>query len=158
MTPLILPDEKFLPIATELISKAQKSIYVSTFKAEITSKPRGRRLNKFFDILVAKHLRQLDVRFLLNNSGGIKHIPITNLFVMQQFKKQKINIRCLQNDRVVHVKLIIVDGKYAILGSHNLSVRSCHNNFEVSLMIYQTETVQQLTAIYTKAFDSAIKV
>ena len=158
ISPHVLLDNAFLPAAIDLIKSAERSIYISAFKAEITSKPRGRPLVKLFDALVEKSRLGLDVRFLLNNAGGLKYIPLSNLYVMQEFKKQKINIRSLQGDRICHAKLIIVDGKYAILGSHNLSVRSCHNNFEISLYTHHTETVQRLTAIYTEAFDSAKKV
>jgi len=44
----ILKDEQFLPRARDLVRGATQSIYISTFKAEITSKPRGQKL---FDVL-----------------------------------------------------------------------------------------------------------
>ncbi len=154
----LLLDEKFLPAAQNLISSAQHSIYISTFKAEMTTKPRGRHLLKLFDSIVEKSQLGLDVRFVLNNFTGSKSIPFTNLYAMQELKRQKVNVRCFPNDRICHAKIIIVDGTAVILGSHNLSVRSCHNNFEVSMYFHDKETVQRLASIFIKTFENAEKV
>lgn len=155
---ILLRDEEFLPAATNLISSAQQSIYISTFKAEMTTKPRGRHLIKFFDLIVEKSRLGLDVRFVLNKFTGSKSIPFTNLYAIQELKRQKINVRCFVNDRICHAKIIIVDGTAAILGSHNLSVKSCHNNFEVSIFFQDTQTVQLLASIFMVMFEVAKKV
>jgi len=154
---ICLFDEQFLPQALDLISRAQRSIYVSTFKAEITTRPRGKLVKKFFDTLIDKSKNGVDVRFLMNDFTGTKSIPHTNSFVSRVFRINKINFRVLNGSRICHAKMIIVDSKIAIVGSHNLSVRSCHNNFEVSLWIDEWEAVQQLRIQYEKIFDSAQK-
>jgi len=155
---ILLRDEEFLPAATNLISSAQQSIYISTFKAEMTTRPRGRRLIKLFDTIVEKSRLGLDVRFILNKFTGSKSVPFTNLFAIQELKRQKVNVRCFQHGRICHAKIIIVDGTKAILGSHNLSVKSCHNNFEISMYFHDEETVQQLAGIFIEIFENAKKV
>ena len=154
---ICLFDEQFLPEALGLISNAQRSVYISTFKAEITTRPRGRLVKKFFDLLIDKSKKGVDVRFLMNDFTGTKSIPHTNSFVSRVFRTNKINFRVLHGSRICHAKLIIVDNNVAIVGSHNLSVRSCHNNFEVSLLINEWEAVQQLRIQYEEIFDFAKK-
>jgi len=153
----LLIDEQFLTTAQNLISRAQRSIYIATFKAEMTSQPRGRRLSRLFDTIIEKSLLGLDIRFIFNEFTGNKTIPFTNLFAMQQLKKHNINVRCLPSARVCHAKLIIVDGQAAIIGSHNLSVKSCHNNFEVSVYIDDYYTVPELANKYCEVWDAAKK-
>jgi len=158
MKATVLCDEEFLPAAIDLISSAQKRIYISTFKAEITTRPRGRVLNLFFEKLFLKAASGLDVRFLINQFTGTKSIPFTNTFAVRELKKRKVDVRCLRNSRICHAKIIIVDYTAAILGSHNLSVRACHNNFETSLYFEHTGQIERLTAKYIETFNSAQKI
>jgi len=130
----LLVDEQFLPAAVKLIGSAQRSISISTFKAEITTRPRGRKLYNLFDVLFDRARAGVDVRFLINRVTRKGSVPISNLYAINTIPKHGIAVRTLPHDRCCHAKLIIVDSSAAILGSHNLSVKSCHNNFEVSYM------------------------
>jgi len=145
---MILIDNEFLPQAVALIESAHKRIDIATFKAEITSKPRGTRLRRFFDILFEKKSQGLQVNFLINWHTERRVVPLTNLFAIRELKRHKCNVRTLRNDRCCHAKIIIVDQDKAILGSHNLSVKSCHNNFEASYLVLDPVSVARLSAVY----------
>ena len=132
---VLLHDEDFLPAATELISMAVKSVYISSFKLEITTKPRGRKLARLFDLLAEKARDRVTIKILTNKQNNQGHVPSTNAYAIQYLKRKNIKVRCLKNNRICHAKIIIVDAETAIVGSHNLSVKSCHNNFELSYAI-----------------------
>jgi len=151
----LLIDENFLPAAVNLIGKATKLIYISTFKAELTTKPRGRRLLKFFELLFEKSRLGLDVRFLISKRENYGHIPLTNLFAVREMKKNKVKVRHLRHSRLCHAKIILVDDFAAILGSHNLSIKSCHSNFEVSYFAYDTYLIEHLYNTYLKVWNDA---
>lgn len=153
----ILKDEEFLPVAQALIENAHKSILITTFKAEITHKPRGRRLKKFFDTLIKKADNGLDVRVILNKNFNRHTIPHTNYFAIRELDKSRIKVRTPRNDRICHAKLLLVDGLAAIIGSHNYSVKSCHNNFEVSYLINNAYIATQLVTIYNHIWEKSIK-
>ncbi len=153
----LLTNEQFLPAALTLLSAAKKSIFISTFKAELTTKPRGRRLVKFFELLFEKSRLGLDVRFLISKRESYGHIPLSNLFAVRELKKNKVQVRHLRHDRICHAKLIIVDNEITILGSHNLSVKSCHNNFEASLCIADPYIAGQLQGFYVVTWEDAKK-
>ena len=148
-------DETFLPAAISLISNARKYIYVSTFKAEITKKRRGLRLKQFFDILAKKKLEKLDIRILTNKQSYQGHVPESNSYVIREMHRLGVPIRHLPNQRCCHAKIIIVDGNLAILGSHNLSVKSCHNNFEVSCLIEDIVIINHLKNRYELLWDKS---
>jgi len=154
----ILVDEKFLPAAIDMISNAKGLICISTFKAEVTTKPRGRKLRKFFELLFEKARQGVETRFLINRVGQISAVPMSNLYVMREVPKFGIEIRYLPGLRICHAKLLIVDSMTAILGSHNLSVRSCHNNFEVSYNVRNPLDVMSLQRTFNGAWGSARKV
>lgn len=152
---MLLIDQDFLPQATAIIESAKAQIDIATFKAEITSKPRGRRLWLFFSTLFERRDRGVQINFLINWNTKQRVVPLTNRYVIQELKHQKINVRILPDDRCCHAKILIVDRRVAIIGSHNLSVRSCHNNFEVSILSQNPASVARLCAAFDHAFLAA---
>ena len=154
---LLLKDNEFLPQAKALIESAVRSIDISTFKAEITTKPRGLALLHFFKALLVKAKEGVKVRFLINWNNERRSCPKTNLHVITEFKKANISIRHLKNNRCCHAKAIIVDKEKVIIGSHNLSVKSCHNNFEISYVVVDPEAVNRLSSVFDVSFNGAEK-
>ena len=154
---LLLTDNEFLPQARALVESATKSIDISTFKAEITTKPRGIALLHFFKALLLKAKGGVKVRFLINWNSERRSCPKTNLYVITELKKANINIRHLKQNRCCHAKTIIIDKEKAIIGSHNLSVKSCHNNFEISYVVPDPEAVARLTSVFDASFHDAEK-
>jgi len=154
---LILTDNEFLPTARALIESATRSIDISTFKAEITTKPRGLALLHFFKALLLRAKAGVKVRFLINWNQERRSCPKTNLYVITELKKSNVDIRHLKNNRCCHAKAIIVDNKKMIIGSHNLSVKSCHNNFEVSYIVSSPDEVDSLSSVFNNSFMDAQK-
>ncbi len=154
---LLLTDNEFLPQAKALVESAERSIDISTFKAEITTKPRGLALLHFFKALLQKAKEGVRIRFLINWNQERRSCPKTNLYVITELKKAGIDIRHLRNNRCCHAKTIIVDKRKMIIGSHNLSVKSCHNNFEISYIISDPENVGALSGVFETSFMGADK-
>jgi len=138
-----------------MIDMASRSIDISTFKAEITSKSRGRRLRLFFEKLFEKRANGVRIRFLINCHDDRRLVPLTNFSTIKELKQRKIEIRKLPGNRCCHAKILIVDQRRAIIGSHNLSIRSCHNNFEVSYLLLDPVSVNRLTSVFESTFNNA---
>jgi len=149
---LLLIDNEYLPQANALVDGAKKTIDVSMFKAEMNSQPRGRRLLEFFEKLFNKAKSGVRVRFLINWHDDRRSVAKTNFYAMRELKNRNVKVRYLKANRCCHAKLLIVDNEKAILGSHNLSVRSCHNNFEVSYVLPDPESVKSLSSVFEKSF------
>lgn len=152
---MLLIDQDFLPHAQALIDMANRHIDIATFKAEITSKPRGQALRLFFDELFKKRSQGVQINFLINWNTERRVVPLTNRYVIQELKRRMVNVRVLPDDRCCHAKILIVDRRVAIIGSHNLSVRSCHNNFEVSYLIQDPGSIARLYAAFNHVFSTA---
>ena len=155
---LVLPDEKFIGAAQRLIETATNYIWISTFKAEITSKPRGRKLHFFFDTLFLKAHNGLDVRCLMNRPDKGKHIPISNEFAIRAMVRNKVKVRYLPRQRCCHSKLLLGDHGASIIGSHNLSVKSCSGNSECSLYLINQPVGDDLRVFYEDTWENAIKI
>jgi phosphatidylserine/phosphatidylglycerophosphate/cardiolipin synthase-like enzyme len=152
---MILLDEEFLPQAYALVISAKERIDIATFKAEITPKPRGMRLKQFFNLLYEKQKNGVRVNFLINWNDERRVVPLANITAIQDLKQHGINVKILHGNRCCHAKILLVDRNRAIIGSHNLSVRSCHNNFEVSYIIEDTASISRLSTAYDKILQEA---
>lgn len=138
-----------------MIESAKSSIDISTFKAEVTSKPRGKKLMRFFEALVERKAAGLRVRFLLSWNELRRMVPSANKSAISYLKKHNIDVKILPHNRCCHAKIILVDYQKAIIGSHNLSVCSVSKNFEVSCFISDRQSVADLQWVYNNAFQGA---
>jgi len=141
-----------------MLDMATKHIDIATFKAEINSKPRGRRLRLFFDTLFRKYWDGVEVRFLINWNDKQRAVPRTNGIVIRELKARKIEVRKLPGNRCCHAKILLVDQKRAIIGSHNLSVKSCHNNFEVSYLVTEPVSVGRLSGVFEHTWKNSQRI
>jgi len=151
----ILNDNSFLRTATARIHDAKKTVYISTFKTEINKKSSSKPLKSFFEMLATKKAAGVDVRLITNKQGEQGYVPHTNAYVTNYLKKNGVAVRHLRNSRICHAKLIIVDDEFAIFGSHNLSLKSCASNFEISYLTTEKHTVAELVALYIKVWYDA---
>ena len=140
----ILQDSNFLTCAQEIINSAQRNIYISTFKIEKGDKSKHRYLNGLLDTLIRKKASGVDVRLLTNKQGEQGHVPHTNAKAINYLKKGGVKVKWLRNSRICHAKMILVDDYYCIIGSHNLSLKSCHGNYETSILITNCIMIERL--------------
>lgn len=152
---MLLVDNDFLPLARSIINSAQHRIDICTFKGELITKPRGKRLLFLFQNLYEKRAAGVEVRFLINWHDGKRGAPLANRNTINELKKNKIDVRGLTANRCCHAKIILVDGKKAIIGSHNLSVNSCHSNFEISYIIMDPASLARLASVFNTVFRKA---
>lgn len=152
---LLVVDNQYLSIAFALVAQAKKEICISSFKLEVNELPRGRDLKKYFDAIVEKIKEGVKVKILFNWHDDQRSVAKTNFYASIFLKKAGADIRYLRNNRCCHAKLLMVDREKILLGSHNLSIRSTANNFELSYLIPDPETVTQVSTLFEALFAEA---
>ncbi len=152
---LLVVDNQYLSVAQALVTQAKKEICISTFKLEVTDKPRGRDLLEFFKAIVEKVKSGVKVKVLFNWHEDRRSVAKTNFYSSIFLKSAGCDIRYLRNNRCCHAKLLMVDKEKVLLGSHNLSIRSTQANFELSYLIPDPETVAQVGAVFERLFADA---
>ena len=155
---MVVLDNNFLSISTPLIEKAKSEILIATFKLELSDKPRGRALKKFFQELFTAKARGIRVNMLFNWHADRKSVPKTNYSAACELKNKNIAVRYLPKNRCCHTKILIIDREYALIGSHNLSIKSTSENFEMSYLITDRDEIKNLVLIYEKIFADGIKL
>jgi phosphatidylserine/phosphatidylglycerophosphate/cardiolipin synthase-like enzyme len=155
---LLVMDNAFLPVAQAIVAGAKKEICISSFKLEISDKPRGRDLKNFFESIIEKQRQGVKVKVLFNWHDDRRSVAKTNYSASLFLKNAGIDIRYIKNNRCCHAKLLMIDKEKILLGSHNLSIRSTQNNFEASYLIPDPETVAEVSAIFERIFADAKKI
>ena len=154
----VLLDEKFIVYAHELVKNAEKEICLCSFKIEINEKPLGRSLKGFFDTLAEKAALGIKVKILFNWRPNERNVPRTNKTTALTLKAKGVQLKYLTNDRCCHAKILIVDRKKGIVGSHNLSVCSITSNFEISYTIPNNDEIAEVQRIFDDVFAAAKEI
>jgi phosphatidylserine/phosphatidylglycerophosphate/cardiolipin synthase-like enzyme len=155
---LLVVDNQFLSVAKSLIKQAKKEICICSFKLEVSDKPRGRKLKEFFEGLIERRKAGVKINVLFNWHDDRRSVAKTNYYASMFLKNAGVETRYLDANRCCHAKVIIVDQEKALLGSHNLSIRSCENNFEMSYLIPDPESVAHLHSVFSHSFNQAKKI
>ena len=155
---LLVKDNNFLSVALALIEQARKEICISTFKLEISDKPRGRALTEFFNRLIQKRKDGVKINVLFNWHDDKRSVAKTNYPASVILRNAGIDARYLEKNRCCHAKLLLVDGEKALLGSHNLSIRSVQSNFELSYLIPDPETVAEIQTVFRHSFEGGKRI
>lgn len=124
-----------------LIDSAQDSVYVEVYI--LTS-------SKVVDSLISAHMRGVDVKVILEErvSGN------TNSLSFSRLSGAGVDA-CWATEayKLTHSKLIIVDGRKALVGSHNLSNSALNYNRELSVLL-EGNAVGSLLSIFNSDWEA----
>jgi len=100
--------------------------------------------------LTAAAFRGVDVEVILPRRTDLPHVAWAAQALLWQLLQNDIRIS-YQPPPFVHTKYLLIDGRYAIVGSSNLDPRSLRLNFEFNLEIYHEATVAALNRHFEAA-------
>jgi cardiolipin synthase len=111
--------------------------------------------NGLFDALRAARYRGVDVRILtlLRPDHYISYYA--GLYYAADLLPYGVKIY-LYRKGMMHAKLMMVDGRWGMIGSANLDNRSLHLNFEVGCMLYDEDQVEKLEEVYQHDLEDAV--
>jgi phosphatidylserine/phosphatidylglycerophosphate/cardiolipin synthase-like enzyme len=91
--------------------------------------------------LVRARQRGVEVKVILE--GG-KSVGNENLAVAGILLRGGVSVLFPRRNRVTHAKAVVIDDRYVLLGSHNLTQSALAHNNELSLMLDSPELAAQL--------------
>jgi cardiolipin synthase len=111
--------------------------------------------NGLFDALRAARYRGVDVRILtllrpdhyISYYAGLYYAADLLAYGVKIYQYRK---------GMMHAKMMMVDGRWGMVGSANLDNRSLHLNFEIGCILHDAEQVAQLEAVYQRDLDDAV--
>lgn len=129
--------KEFGPKITPLIQQAKNTIEIVVYSWWWYPDQVGSEIQKFNNAIINAAKKGVNIKVLANEYSTIA--------VLQQ---NKIKARELTTARKLHAKLMIIDGKTAILGSHNYTMGAFTLNYEISIITQDEEVVKRLRQFF----------
>ena len=130
----VLTDEGYFRTVEKEIKAAEKSIYIEMYLVKPEEKGDG-YVHKLTDGLMEAHKRGVGVEVVLESAPWHD----MNERVYNLLTEEGIEVRFDMPDKVLHSKVIVIDGKKTIVGSHNWSYYGLRLNHEATVMIESEE-------------------
>ncbi len=137
----ILLSREFPKVVIPLIKNAKKSIDIIVFDWGWYPDEIGEPIQIFNNSIYNANKHGVKVRALVQK----RLIKII-------LEKLNIDVKVLHSSKLLHIKLMIIDGEIAILGSHNYTKNAFNVNHEVSIITRQEEDIKQLQTYFNNLF------
>lgn len=138
---VIVEDSAYLSTVAPLIERANRSVYVIMFVMKYDPGDDDDPVNELLNALADAASRGVDVRVLVDEETRDSY-PQTIEFL----KEHGIGVRLDRSSGVTtHAKVVIVDGEFAVVGSHNWTESAMRYNHEVSALIRSGKAAEELT-------------
>jgi len=140
---VLLKNQEYFPALIKRIDEAQGEIIMSFFLFKV-----GVHKNSYPDRVLA-HLvksvqRGLRVMVVLEHSGGHDlKLDAENRRTRQLLAEKGIEVYFDSQRKTTHTKLVIIDRRLIVLGSHNLTQAALRHNNEMSIMMENTQLAEE---------------
>jgi len=125
-----------------LINEAKTSIDIVSYDWRWYRDQTGHPVQRFNIALVQAKQRGVEVRAVLNSA-----------LLLSILKKVGIKARILREKRTLHSKLIIIDRKILVIGSHNLTRNAFATNHEASVILDIPEGYTRIQEYFENLFN-----
>ena len=145
---VILRNLDFANAFLSAVSKAQRSIYLTSYVMSGNQKRASDPVSQLIDILADKAALGVDVRVLLDNPKKNRPNFHANRVYMRQLYDHKIPFGLCRFNDTLHLKTILIDTEILFIGSHNLAHRSLCNPFELTAEINDVDVCTVFKALF----------
>jgi len=147
ITPVL--DSDYYTQVKSLIDSARTSLELMMFLVSDTTNNFGQP-GGLLSAISDAYSRGVNVRILLHSMDDI-----TNDKAIQFFKSREIPVRI--TDKYAHTKLLIIDGKTVVLGSHNWTTSAFSSNYETSIVIKDETTAFDYKDYFNDHYEMSIE-
>ncbi len=134
----IIVGNEFPKKVTPLIKSAHRSIDIIVFDWRWYPDQVGSNIQIFNNAIVDRSRHGVQCRAITNFNSNFDLL-----------KSLGIKVKKYSSRKTLHSKLIIIDGKFAIIGSHNYTMGAFNINHELSIMIDQPAFISRLEQYFT---------
>jgi len=146
---MIVEDSQYLSAVAPLIERANRSVYVIMFVMKYDPGDDDDPVNELLGALADAASRGVDVRVLVDEETRDSY-PQTIGFL----KEHGIGVRLDKSSGVTtHAKVVIVDGEFVVVGSHNWTESALRYNHEVSALIRSGKAAEELTNYFERLWE-----
>ena len=130
----LLLDRDYFTALLEGLDRARAEIFLSAYLFRTIENARGYPEAVLKRLAAAVH-RGVRVDVILEKNKSADDLNRNNEETAERLKKAGIHVCMDAPDRVTHTKLIVIDRRYLLIGSHNLTQSALKFNHEASIWI-----------------------
>ncbi len=130
----LLLDRDYFTALLEGLDRARAEIFLSAYLFRTIENARGYPEAVLKRLAAAVH-RGVRVDVILEKNKSADDLNRNNEETAERLKKAGIRVCMDAPDRVTHTKLIVIDRRYLLIGSHNLTQSALKFNHEASIWI-----------------------
>ncbi len=143
-------NRKYFSQVHSLISEAKQSIYIVLYIARYYQKYPDSSSNKLIKNLISAAKRGVDVRVILDQSDWNEKNTAENRATAKVLNEGGVKVWLDDFKKTSHNKLIIIDGRYVVIGSTNWSYYALDKNNESSVLIDSPEVADSFKKYFEK--------
>jgi len=128
---------KFPKEVIKLIDQSKKSIYIVVYAWYWYKHDVAASVQLFNQSIVRAQRRGVDVKAIVNFPSVVPFL-----------QNNGIKVKKLQSKKLLHTKMMIIDEKTAVVGSHNYSQHAFTRNLELSCVIKSDEPLDELLGYF----------
>jgi phosphatidylserine/phosphatidylglycerophosphate/cardiolipin synthase-like enzyme len=145
-----LPDSAYYGNLTYYLDRANKSVYVVMYVVKYDPRYPDDPVNKLLRKLVDLYKKGVDVRVVVDDQTLISY-PDTINYLVQNGVPVKLDE---SKSVTTHAKIVIIDGKYVFIGSHNWTESALTKNHETTLLVDSTKLAEEVTNYFESIWSS----
>lgn len=138
----IIVGKEFPKKVIPLIEQAKSSIFIVVYDWRWYPDQIGSAIQRFNNSILNSAKRKRKIKVITNR-------PYINTIL----PKLNIDAKTIHSKRMLHTKLMIIDSKIAILGSHNYTMNAFTLNHEVSVILQDEEAVKRLILYFNNLWQ-----
>jgi len=139
-TPII--NSEFCKVVVPVIDSAIVKVDIMMFKWDFDKSGENKNLKMLNDAIFAAAARGVSVRVITND-----------LLARRALTKPNIKARGYITPGIMHSKLLMIDEKHLIMGSHNFTSPGLGLNVETSILIKNCDCIDKLTGFFNTLFE-----
>lgn len=145
---LVLANDDYFPALLAKIHGARSNIDLAMFVFKTTKSAKDRP-SKIIDALISAAQWGVLVRVFLEKSGYDEQINATNELTAKRLRDNGIKVFFDSTNVTTHTKIVVIDGRYSFVGSHNFTNAALKHNNELSLLVDSRDLAHKLTDYLT---------
>lgn len=153
----ILEDRRYFEALMKKIEAAKKDIIISMYIFKTT----GKKVNsaiKVREALINASGRGVVIKVLLEREDEKgSSLNYENEYTAKKLVNGGVAVYFESPGKRTHVKAVVIDGKYAFIGSHNLTASALQYNNELSLMIDSEEVAGEIARYIESMINKSSK-
>lgn len=139
----ILPSKEYFNKVHSLIKNASKSISIVMFSFRYYEDYPNSPSNILARDLIEANKRGVDVKVLLDISDFDEEITKENRNTGRILSQNGVRVYYDTMEKTTHSKVIVIDSRYTVLGSHNWTYHGLSKNNETSILIDSEELAKE---------------